>query len=107
MVAARLVLRGLVEQHLTRHRRFPAVDPVVAAAPQARLTFMLDRPGTADEQTAVLGALTLATGLDFVVGGRSARQTRQGLALMHSSLGADLRSLVLGVEAASAQLLVA
>ena len=107
MVAARLVVRGLVQQQLSRQRRFPAVDPVVAAAPQARLRFVLDRPGTADEQTAVLGALTLATGLDFVVGGRSGRRTRHELALMHSALRPDLRRLVLGVDAASAQLQVA
>jgi hypothetical protein len=107
MLAARLVLRGLVQQQLSRHWRFPAVDPVVAAAPQARLRFMLDRPGIADEQSAVLGALILATGLDFVVGGGSGRQTRQELALMHSSLRPDLQRLLLGVEAASAQLHVA
>jgi hypothetical protein len=107
MVAARLVLRGLIQQQLTRQRRFPAVDPVLAAGPQARLRFTLDRPGTADEQTAVLGALALATGLDHVVGGGSRRQTRNDLAQMHSSLGPDLHRLVLGVEAAAAQLQVA
>jgi Golgi phosphoprotein 3 (GPP34) len=106
MVAARLVLRGLIQQQFSRQRRFPAVDPVLAAAPQARLRFMLDRPGTADEQTAALGALMLATGLDFVVGRGSGRRTRQELARMHSSLRPDLHQLVLGVEAASAQLQV-
>ncbi len=104
MVASRLVSRGLVRQQLSRQRRFPAVDPVVAAAPQARLRFMLYRPGKADQQTAVLGVLTLATGLDFVVGGGSGRQTRRELSLLHSSISPDLRHLVLGVEAASAQL---
>jgi hypothetical protein len=107
MVAARLVLRGLVQQQLTRQRRFPAVDPVTASAPQARLRFMLDRPGTADEQTSALGALTLATGLDYVVSGGSRRRTRQDLSVMHASLGPDLHRLVLGVEAASAQIQVA
>lgn len=107
MVAARLVLRGLVQQQFTRQRRFPAVDPVTAAGPQARLRFTLDRPGTADEQTAALGALTLATGLDHVVGGGSLRKTRHDLSEMHASLGPYLRRLVLGVEAASAQLHVA
>jgi hypothetical protein len=85
-------------------RRFPAVDPVVAAAPQTRLGYLIARPGREDPQSAALGALTLATGLDGVIGWRSDGLTRAGLARMHASLEPDLHALVLGVAEAAAHL---
>jgi hypothetical protein len=103
MVGSRLVVRGLVTARVGRHRRFPAVDPVLAAAPQTRLGYLLDRPGLADESSAVLAALTLATGLNTAVGGPSDRQIRNGLTQMHEGLDPQLRALTLGVAAAAAQ----
>ncbi len=108
MVAARLIVRGLIRRHESRdepvRHRFSAVDPVVAAAPQTRIGYLLERPGTADPQSAALGALTLATGLDGVIGWSADGQTRAGLARMHASLRPELHALVLGVAAAAAHL---
>lgn len=84
--------------------RYKAVDPIKAASPQARLRYMLDHPGTVDEQTAVLASLVLASSLEFVLGGLSARQTRNGLGQMQGTLRADLLALTAGVESAIAQL---
>jgi hypothetical protein len=106
MVATRLILRGLLRPpsvgRVEDQRRFPAVDPVMAAAPQTRLGYLIARPGREDPQSAALGALTLATGLDRVVGWPSDGRTRAGLARMHASLEPDLHALVLGVAAATA-----
>jgi hypothetical protein len=109
MVAPRVIHRGLVERVQARQMlktivRFPATDTLKAAAPQARLRYMVDHPEHLDEQTAVLGALTLATGLDFVLGGGSGREVRESLSRMHQMLRRDLAALVLGVESAVAQL---
>lgn len=105
MVGSRLVGRGLVTPQ--RVQRFPAVDPVIAAAPQTRLGYLLDRPEQADEPSAVLGALTLVTGLDAAMGGPSDRQIRDGLTQMHEALDPQLRALTLGVAAAAAQTMLA
>lgn len=109
MVAPRLVHLGLIDKVQTRSMlkqtvRYPATDPLQAASPQARLRYMLDHPSNLDEQTAVLGSLVLATSLDFVLGGASAKETRDGLARMLQLLRAELAALVLGVESAVAQL---
>jgi hypothetical protein len=107
MVAPRLVQTGLVERVQTRQLlkqvvRYPATDPLKAAAPQARLRYMLDHPRNLDEQTAILGGLVMATGLDFVLGGGSGRETRDGLARMVELLKPEMRSLMAGVESAIA-----
>jgi hypothetical protein len=65
---------------------------------------VLDHPANLDEQTAVLGGLVMATGLDFVLGGATTRETREGLARMQQLLKPDLRALILGVESAVAQI---
>jgi hypothetical protein len=44
----------------------------------------------------------MATGLDFVLGGASSRETRDGLGRMLQLLKPDLHSLVVGVESAVA-----
>jgi len=109
MVAPRLVHTGLIERVQARAMlkqtvRYPATDALKAASPQARLRYVLDHPTHLDEQTAVLGGLVLATGLDFVVGGGSTRETRDGLARMQNLLRPDLQALILGVESAVAQI---
>ncbi len=109
MVAPRLVHSGLVERvqvraMLKQTTRYKAVDPLKAAGPQARLRFMLDRPGSLDEQTAVLGSLVLASGLEFVLGGGTGREIRDSLGRMQLMLKVDLQALVVGVESAVAQL---
>lgn len=109
MVAPRLLQAGLIErvqqrQMLRTTIRYKAIDPLKAAAPQARLRYMLDRPGNLDEQTAALGALVLASGLEFVLGGGSGRETREALTRMHQMLKTDLQALVIGVESAVAQI---
>jgi hypothetical protein len=109
MVAPRLVHNGMIERvqvraMLKQTTRYKAIDPLKAAAPQARLRYLLDRPGNLDEQTAVLGSLVLASGLEFVLGGGSGRETRDALSRMHQMLKTDLQALVVGVESAVAQI---
>ncbi|HEX6873173.1 MAG TPA: GPP34 family phosphoprotein [Micromonosporaceae bacterium] len=109
MVAPRLVHAGMIErvqarQLLKQTVRYPATDPLKAAAPQARLRYMLDHPANLDEQTAVLGGLVLASGLDYVLGGGTARETKEGLTRMLQLLKPDLRALIVGVESAVAAL---
>jgi hypothetical protein len=109
MVAPRLVHAGMIERVQSRQMlkqiiRYPAVDPLKAASAQARLRYVLDHPANLDEQTAVLGGLVMATGLDFVLGGATTRETRDGLARMQQLLKPDLRALILGVESAVAQI---
>ena len=109
MVAPRLVQSGLVERVQARSMlkqvtRYKAVDALKAASSQARLRYVLDHPANLDEQTAVLGGLVMATNMDFVLGGATARQTRDGLANMTAQLRPELRALVAGVESAVAQL---
>jgi hypothetical protein len=109
MVAPRLVQMGMIERvqarsMLKQTTRYPATDKLKAASAQARLRYMLDHPSNLDEQTAVLGALVLAAGLDFILGGGSGRETRDGLIRMHQLLRPELSALVLGVESAVAQI---
>jgi hypothetical protein len=109
LVAARLVAAGLIERVQSRGMlkqavRFPAGDPLKAAASGARLRYMLDHPSYLDEPTAALGCLVNATGLEFVLGGLSNREVRDGLAQMGQLLKPDLQALITGVEAAVAQL---
>ncbi len=109
MVAPRLLQTGLIERVQSRSLlkqvvRFPARDPLLAASPTARLRYMLDHPSNLDEQTAALGGFVAATGLDFVLGGGGARETRDGLARMAVMLKPDLRALIAGVESAVAQI---
>jgi hypothetical protein len=109
MVAPRLVQAGLIERIQVRAMlkqtvRHKAVDTLRAAAPQARLRYMLDHPGNLDEQTAVLGGLVMVSNLDFVLGGGSGRETREALGVMQRLLKTDLQSLVAGVESAIAQI---
>jgi hypothetical protein len=86
--------------------RYKAIEPLRAAAPQARLRYMLDRPSILDEQTAALGSLVLASGLEFVLGGGSGRQTRDALVRMQQMLKTDLQALVVGVESGVAQIVL-
>lgn len=109
MVAPRLVRAGLIERVQTRSMfkqvvRYKATNPLKAASAEARLRYMLDHPTHLDEQTAVLGGLVVATGLDYLLAGSSSRQTREGLARMQQLLRPDLQALILGVESAVAQL---
>ncbi len=109
MVAPRLIQNGLVERVQARSMlkqtvRYPATDALRAASAQARLRYTVDHPAHLDEQTAVLGGLVLAAGLDFVLGGGSARETRDALARMSGLLRPDLQALIAGVESAVAQI---
>jgi hypothetical protein len=51
----------------------------------------------------VLAGLVRATALDYLVGGGSPRETKEGLGHMEQRLRPDLRSLIAGVDAAVAQ----
>lgn len=109
MIAPRLIQAGLIERVQARQMfrqvvRYPATDPVKAASPQAKLRYLLDHPQNLDEQSAVLAGLVLATGLDYVLGGGSAREVRDRLARMAMMLRSDLRALIAGVESAVAAL---
>jgi hypothetical protein len=107
MVAPRLVHTGLIERVQARSMlkqtvRYPATDPLRAAGPEARLRYMLDHPGNIDVQTGVLAGFIVGVGLDFVLGGASAREVRDGLTRMLRIVRPDLRSLIVGVESAVA-----
>jgi hypothetical protein len=109
MVAPRLIQAGLVERIQARAMlrqtvRYRAIDALRAAAPQARIRYVFDHPDNLDEQTAVLGGLVVASGLDFVLGGGSGRETRDALLAGQRLLRTDLQSLIIGVESAIAQI---
>lgn len=109
LVGQRLVEAGLVDQVRSRGMlkqtvRFPARDPLKAAAPEARLRFMLDRPSDLDEPTALLASLVDAAGLEYVLGVGSNRRIRDELAQMTMQLKPNLKALVAGVESAVAHL---
>lgn len=109
LVGQRLVDAGLVDRVQSRGMlkqavRFPARDPVKAAAPEARLRYMLDHPSSLDEPTALLGSLVNATGLEYVLGGGSNRRIRDELAQMAMLLKPEVRALLVGVESAVAHL---
>src|SRR5258705_209087 len=82
----------------------PQINDGALETALARLRYRLDRPGNLDEQTAVLGSLVLASGLEFVLGGGTGRETRDALSRMHQMLKTDLQALVVGVESAVAQI---
>jgi hypothetical protein len=107
MVAPRLVQTGMVQRvqssgMLRKSVRFPAVEPIKAAAPRARLRYMLDHPAYLDGHTAVLGGLTRATGLEHVLGAGTSREARDSLSKMVEALPLDLRLLCGGVDQAVA-----
>jgi Golgi phosphoprotein 3 (GPP34) len=107
MVAPRLMQKGLIERvqarvMLKQTIRYPAIDRMRAASPRARLRFLLDHPASLDEQSAVLGGLVRATAMEYVVGGGSPRDARDGLERMEMALRAELRTLIAGVDAAVA-----
>ncbi len=107
MVAPRLIHAGLINrvQHngvLRKGVRFPAVDPIKAAAPQSRLRYMLEYPQYLDAPTAVLAGLARATGLEHVFGVGSAKESRERLGAITQTLTNDLQLLCAGVDAAVA-----
>jgi hypothetical protein len=109
MVAPRLINARIVDRvqsrvMLRQVTRFPAVDPLKAASPRARLRYMFDHPQNLDEQTAVIGGLVRATELDYVLGAGSGREAREGLDRMVNALGPALRALCAGVEEAVASM---
>jgi hypothetical protein len=109
LVGQRLVEAGLVERVQSRGMlkqavKYPARDPLKAAAAEARLRYMLDQPSQLDERTALLGGLVNAAGLEYVLGGGSNRRIRDELAQMTSQLKPDVRALLSGVESAVAHL---
>jgi Golgi phosphoprotein 3 GPP34 len=109
MIAPRLINAQILERVQSRVMlrqviRFPAVDPLKAASPRARLRYMFDHPQNLDEQTAVLGGLVRATELDYVLGAGTARDSREGMDRMVNALGQDLRALCAGVDEAVASM---
>ena len=102
MVASRLMQAGLVGRETARRTtRYPAAD--AQRGPQVRLRYVLDHPDRGDTRTALLGTLVLITHLESVVGGGTDRQARGRLVGLRQDLSAELTTLVLGVEAAVAQ----
>src|SRR5258705_9360046 len=84
MVAPRLVHNGMIERVQVRSMlktttRYKAIDPLKAAGPQARLRFMLDRPGSLALQSARLRSPLLASGLELLLGGGNGREIRDSL----------------------------
>jgi len=107
MVAPRLVQAGIVQRvqsggMLRKSIRFPAVEPIKAAGPRARLRYMLDHPEYLDGQTAVLGGLARATGLEHVLGAGTAKEARDSLSRMVEGLPFELQTLITGVDTAVA-----
>ena len=109
LIAPRLLNSGLLEQAGSRGMlkqvvRYPARDRMNALTPEVRLRYMMNHPADLDEQRALLGCLVRAAGLDFVLGGGSGREIREGLEQMSLFLKPNLRGLIVGVDAAIAQL---
>jgi Golgi phosphoprotein 3 (GPP34) len=109
LIAPRLLNSGLLEEVSSRGMlkqvvRYPARDRINAMTPEVRLRYMIGHPAELDEQTAVLGGLVWAAGLDFVLGGATGREVREGLEQMGTLLKPNLRGLLVGVDAAIAQL---
>jgi hypothetical protein len=107
MVAPRLVSLGLIQKVQTRAvlrqtTRFPATDPLKAASPRVRLRYVLDHPEHLDAQTAVMGGLVRATGLEHVLGAGTAREARDSLGRLVELLPAELQALCTGVDTAVA-----
>jgi hypothetical protein len=111
LVGARLERAGMVERVESRVMlrttvRYLPRNRVSAAAAEARIRYMMDNPAALDEQTAALAGLMLASNLEFVMGGASAREVRERLTDMTGVLRPDLRSLVAGIESAVAALVL-
>lgn len=111
MIAERLIRVGLIDRvearvMLKTSIRYPFLDPIAAAAPLARLRYMLDHPSNLDEHSAALAALIVAGNLEFVFGGASAREVRQRLANLADNCHPQVRLLVAGVESAVAALVM-
>jgi len=111
MIAERLIRVGLIERvearvMLKTSIRYPFLDRIAAAAPLARLRYMLDHPHNLDEHSAALAALVVAGSLEFVFGGASAREVRQGLANLAGQCHPQVRLLVAGLESAVAALVM-
>ena len=109
LIAPRVLNSGLLEQVSRRGMlkqvvRYPARDRITALTPEVRLRYMVGHPAELDEQTALLGCLVRAAGLDFVLGGGTGREVREGLEQMSMLLKPNLRGLIVGVDAAIAQL---
>jgi hypothetical protein len=108
-IALRLVRVGLIDRVEARAMlkttiRYPARDRIAASGSEARLRYMLDHPGNLDEQTATMAGLVLAGGLEFILGGGSAREVKDGLLQMAQMARPDMRFLMAGVESAVAAL---
>jgi hypothetical protein len=111
MVRRRLVNAGMIHRVESRGMlrtsvRFPAVDPNAAAAPRARLRYILDHPELLDESTAVLAGLVLAVGMTELVTVR-AREARQGLGQFVATLPDLLKEIITAVEVIAAAIAVA
>jgi len=109
LIAPRLLNSGLLEQVSSRGIlkqvvRYPVRDRINALTPEVRLRYMMSHTAELDEKTALLGCLVRAAGLDFVLGGATGREVREGLEQMSVLLKPNLRGLMVGVDAAIAQL---
>lgn len=105
MVAPRLIQIGMIQKTQSRTLlrqtvRYPAIEPLKAASPRARLRYMLDHPQNLDGQTAVLGGLARATGLEHVLGAGTAKEARERLGQMTERLSPELVTLCAGVDTA-------
>ena len=83
LIAPRVLNSGLLEQvsgrgMLKQVVRYPARDRITALTPEVRLRYMVGHPAELDEQTALLGCLVRAAGLDFVLGGGLAARYEKG-----------------------------
>ncbi|GAA1748356.1 GOLPH3/VPS74 family protein [Luedemannella helvata] len=111
MVRPRLVDAGLIYRVQSRSMlrstvRYPAVDRNQAAAPRARLRYMLDHPELLDEPTAVLSGLVLAVGMTDLIAVRG-KEAREGLGRFADTLPDVLKEIVTAVELVAATIAVA
>jgi hypothetical protein len=111
MVRPRLVDKGLIHRVESRGMlrstvRYPAVDRNVAAAPRARLRYILDHPELLDEPTAVLSGLVLAVGMTDLIAVRG-KEAREGLGRFADTLSDVLKEIVAAVELVAATIAVA
>ena len=108
MIARRLIAADLVRREQGRSMfrsivRFPAADPITAAAPQVRLRYMLERPHLLDHQAALLAALVRTCALEHVLV-LDIRPQQDGdlIARATTLLPPEGQSLLAGVDAAIA-----
>ncbi|GAA1788321.1 hypothetical protein GCM10009682_08080 [Luedemannella flava] len=111
MVRPRLVEAGIIHRVESRGMlrstvRYPAVDRNDAAAPRARLRYMLDHPELLDAPTAVLAGLVLAVGMTDLIAVRG-REAREGLGRFAATLPDVLKEIITAVELVAATLAVA